>query len=62
MDYICIDCAETPRGELLIFEIDHAMVVHAMDPEDLFPYKQIHMGKVRLAFEDFLFSLNTEAR
>ena len=61
MDYICIDCAETPSGELLIFEIDHAMVVHAMDPEDLFPYKQIHMGKVRLAFEDFLLSLNAEA-
>ena len=62
MDYICIDCAETPSGELLIFEIDHAMVVHAMDPEDLFPYKQIHMGKVRQAFENFLFSLNAGGR
>jgi hypothetical protein len=62
MEYICIDCAETPSGELLIFEIDHAMVVHAMDPEDLFPYKQIHMGKVRQAFENFLFSLNAGGR
>jgi len=60
LDYICIDCAETRNGELLIFEIDHAMVVHAMDPEDIFPYKQVHMRKVRQAFEDFLFSLTTE--
>ena len=60
LDYICIDCAETPYGELLIFEIDHAMVVHAMDPEDLFPYKQVHMRKVRQAFEGFLFSLTAE--
>jgi len=60
LDYICIDCAETRDGELLIFEMDHVMVVHAMDPEDLFPYKQVHMRKVKQAFEDFLFSLTTE--
>lgn len=51
LDYLCIDCAETRDGQLLIFEMDHAMVVHAMDPEDLFPYKQVHMLKVRRAFE-----------
>lgn len=60
LDYICIDCAETRNGELLIFEMDHVMVVHAMDPEDLFPYKQIHMRKLRQAFEEFLFSLCCE--
>jgi glutathione synthase/RimK-type ligase-like ATP-grasp enzyme len=60
LDYICIDCAETRDGELLIFEIDHAMVVHAMDPEELFPYKQVHMRKVKQAFEDYLFSLTKE--
>lgn len=58
LDYICIDCAETREGKLLIFEIDHTMVVHAMDPEDLFPYKQIHMLKVRQAFRDLLFRLS----
>ncbi|OIR12359.1 hypothetical protein GALL_60580 [mine drainage metagenome] len=57
LDYICIDCAETQDGELLIFEIDHAMVVHAMDPEDTFPYKKAYMLKVKNAFEDFLLSL-----
>lgn len=54
LDYVCIDCAETADGQLLVFEIDHAMVVHAMDPEDIFPYKQVHMKKLRDAFRDFL--------
>jgi tetratricopeptide (TPR) repeat protein len=57
LDYLCIDCAETPDGRLLIFEIDHAMVVHAMDSEAQFPYKQIYMRKVKNAFRDFLFRL-----
>jgi glutathione synthase/RimK-type ligase-like ATP-grasp enzyme len=60
MDYVCLDCAETKDGDLLIFEIDHAMVVHAMDPADLFPYKQVHMAKVREAFENYLFRLMEE--
>jgi glutathione synthase/RimK-type ligase-like ATP-grasp enzyme len=45
LDYFCIDCAETQDGQLLIFEADHVMVVHAMDQEALFPYKQQHMRK-----------------
>ena len=57
LDYLCIDCAETPDGRLLVFEIDHAMVVHAMDTEDLFPYKQTHMLKVKDAFRDYLLRL-----
>lgn len=56
LDYLCIDCAETPDGRLLVFEIDHAMVVHAMDAESQFPYKQLHMQKVKNAFREFLFS------
>ncbi len=57
LDYVFIDCAETRDGELLIFEIDHAMVVHAMDTPDKFPYKQAPMLQVKAAFESFLFSL-----
>ncbi|GAA4332325.1 hypothetical protein GCM10023144_22140 [Pigmentiphaga soli] len=57
LDYLCVDCAESREGELLVFEVDHAMVVHAMDPEDMFPHKQVHMLKVRQAFEAFLFAL-----
>jgi glutathione synthase/RimK-type ligase-like ATP-grasp enzyme len=61
LDYLCIDCAETADGQLLIFEIDHAMVVHAMDPEHQFPYKQTYMKKVRDAFRHFLFRLTGRA-
>lgn len=59
LDYFCIDCAETREGQLLVFEVDHIMVVHAMDPEGLFPYKLPHMQKVQKAFRDFLFRLTS---
>jgi hypothetical protein len=55
LEYVCLDCAETRDGQLFIFEIDHAMVVHALDPVDLFPYKQVHMQKVLDAFRKLLF-------
>jgi glutathione synthase/RimK-type ligase-like ATP-grasp enzyme len=61
LDYLCIDCAETPDGQLLIFEIDHVMVVHAMDTAELFPYKQVHMLKVRQAFREFVLRLSAAA-
>lgn len=54
LDYLCIDCAETPDGQLFIFEIDPAMVVHAMDPEEQFPYKKQPIQKLQTAFRDFL--------
>jgi len=54
LDYLGIDCAETLDGQLLIFEVDHAMVVHAMDPVDVFPYKQPAMHKLFAAFRAML--------
>jgi len=54
LEYFGIDCGETPEGELLIFEADVAMIVHAMDPPDLFPYKQPQMRKVFEAFRAML--------
>lgn len=54
LDYIVIDCGETRAGELLIFEVDTSAVVHAMDPVDIFPYKQPEMRKVFDAFRDML--------
>ncbi|KEZ76195.1 hypothetical protein C41B8_16039 [Salinisphaera hydrothermalis C41B8] len=54
LDYVCIDCAQTADGELLVFEIGNAMVVHAMDSADLFPHKQEHMAKVQTAFRELL--------
>jgi hypothetical protein len=54
LEYVGIDCGETPDGELLIFEVDSGMTVHAMDPVDLFPYKQPQMRKVFRAFRQML--------
>ncbi len=54
LDYLGIDCSETPDGELLIFEIDSCMIVHAIDPIDLFPYKPAHMEKLFSAFQQML--------
>lgn len=54
LDYVGIDCGETPQGELLVFEVDSCMIVHAMDPVDLFPYKQPVMRKLFDAFRAML--------
>jgi glutathione synthase/RimK-type ligase-like ATP-grasp enzyme len=54
LDYYAIDCAETPDGELLLFEADVSMIVHALDPVDLYPYKRPQMAKLFAAFEALL--------
>lgn len=54
LDYYAIDCAETPEGRLLVFEADTAMLVHAMDRADLYPYKQPQMEKLFGAFRRML--------
>ncbi|HUX21697.1 MAG TPA: RimK family alpha-L-glutamate ligase [Spirochaetia bacterium] len=57
LDYFGIDCGETRDGRLLVFEADVAMVIHDMDPPDLFPYKGPQMRKVFRAFEGMLESI-----
>jgi len=54
LDYLGIDCAETAEGSLLIFEVDGSMVIHAIDPVDIFPYKQPQMKKVFDAFREMM--------
>ncbi len=54
LDYLGIDCGETKDGSLLIFEVDSNMIVHAIDPVDIFPYKQPQMRKVFGAFREML--------
>ncbi len=54
LDYYAIDCAETRAGELLVFEADTAMLVHAMDPADLYPYKGPQMRRIFDAFRAML--------
>ncbi|MDR3525502.1 MAG: hypothetical protein P4L66_15540 [Acetobacteraceae bacterium] len=50
LDYVLIDCAEAPDGRLLLFEVEMAAIIHALDPVALFAYKQPHMQCVFEAF------------
>ncbi len=54
LEYVGIDCGVTQDGELLIFEVDSSMTVHAMDSSEIFPYKKIQMQKVFNAFIQLL--------
>ncbi len=54
LEYIGIDCARDPGWPVAGFEIDPAMVVHAMDDEIMFPNKQVHMHKVKQAMREML--------
>jgi hypothetical protein len=50
LDYVGIDCAETLDGRLVVFEADVAMIVHAMDSAELYPYKKPAMAKLFAGF------------
>jgi hypothetical protein len=54
LPYVGMDCAETPDGRLLVFEVDNAMIVHAMDDEATYPYKKPAMRKIFTAFRQML--------
>jgi hypothetical protein len=54
LDYFVIDCAETKDGRLLLFEAHVAMILHAMDPADIFPYKAPAMQRLFAAFQTAL--------
>jgi len=54
LDYVGLDCSETRDGKLLIFEADSDMIVHAMDPVDMYPYKPAVMQKIFKAFHAML--------
>jgi hypothetical protein len=51
LDYLALDCAEDRDGRLLVFEADTAMIVHDMDPPELYPYKAPAMRKLFAAFQ-----------
>ncbi|QHI96887.1 RimK family alpha-L-glutamate ligase [Xylophilus rhododendri] len=55
LDYLVIDCAETPAGELLVFEVDPGAVVHRMDPPEVFAYKRPCMDRLYTAFHALLY-------
>ncbi len=54
LDYFGLDCAEDQNGNLIVFEVDNALIVHDMDCKTLFPYKEKHVQRVFAAFEKML--------
>ncbi|HVY33993.1 MAG TPA: hypothetical protein VG960_06185 [Caulobacteraceae bacterium] len=54
LDYYGLDCAETRDGQLLVFEADVGMIVHALDPVEVYPYKRPQMHALFAAFEAML--------
>jgi hypothetical protein len=54
LDYFAVDCAETRDDRLLLFEVDVAMIIHSMEPPQLFPHKPVQMRKIRDAFRTML--------
>ncbi len=54
LEYFALDCAEMRDGRLLVFEIDVAMIIHMMDPIEMFPYKHVHMPKLFQAYQAML--------
>ena len=54
LEYFAIDCAESRDGNLLVFEADTAMIIHSMDPPEMFPYKAAQMEKAYAAFQTML--------
>jgi glutathione synthase/RimK-type ligase-like ATP-grasp enzyme len=54
LEYLPFDCGETKDGKLLLFELGTNMIVHSMDPPDVFPYKRPQMEKVFGAFQTML--------
>ena len=54
LDYFGFDCAETPRGDLLIFEVSTTISGQSMDPLHLYPCTQPQMRKVADAFREML--------
>lgn len=55
LDYFGIDCGETKDGKLLLFEGETAMIVHDMDPPEVYPYKIPQMRKLFAAFVAMLY-------
>ncbi len=60
LDYFGIDCGETRDGRLLLFEVDIAMIVHAIEDGPEFSYKKAPMARLFDAFAALLRRRATE--
>jgi tetratricopeptide (TPR) repeat protein len=52
LDYFGIDCGRDARGNVVVFEVNASMLVHADNAE--FPYKDPFVHAIKAAFEDLL--------
>jgi glutathione synthase/RimK-type ligase-like ATP-grasp enzyme len=60
LDYFGIDCALTPAGEVVVFEVNATMLVHGRN--ESFPYKNEAVGRIRQAFHALLARIASEVR
>ncbi|KPA22791.1 hypothetical protein shim_10790 [Shimia sp. SK013] len=61
LDYFGIDCAEDTDGNLVVFEVDNVLIVHNMEPLEIFPYKDRHMRRLFSAFQTMVSNAATAA-
>jgi len=54
LDYFGIDCTVTPDRRLLVFEVETGMIVHNLDPVDVYPYKPAAFRRIAGALEAML--------
>ena len=54
LDYVIVDCAQSRCGRLLVFEVDSRGIIHAADPQHIYPYKPAVMQKAFDAFQALL--------
>jgi tetratricopeptide (TPR) repeat protein len=54
LDYFAIDCTVMPDGRLLVFEVETGMIVHNLDPIDIYPYKPAAFARIAAALEALL--------
>jgi hypothetical protein len=51
LDYCGMDCSLDRDGNVLVFEIDAAMLVHLWDPIEVYPYKHEFVPRIFRAVE-----------
>ncbi len=51
LDYFGLDCGLLPDGRVVVFEVETGMIVHDLDPPDLYPYKPAAVRRIRQATE-----------
>ena len=62
LDYFGLDCGVMPDGRIVVFEVETGMIVHDLDPPDLYPYKPSAVRRIREATERMIDARVAHAR